>query len=228
MLKNTKLNLKSNRHSELVSESNRYGSQNKFGMTQGETGRSMVEMLGVLAIIGVLSVAGIAGYIMGMRSYRANEVVNAASMLYVMAKAQNAGNGATANVTYASLNNGTNPSGVASLTYTNGSITIAFNTKEDCDAAKLKLGDKAGTCPATATNNVYALTVTLGESGASTCPEGKYKIGDAGTQIQVCQDGEWIGYESSYGQRLTCMSVTNHGPADTPNELCGGYPPEEI
>ena len=32
-----------------------------------ENGRSMVEMLGVLAIIGVLSVAGIGGYSMAMK-----------------------------------------------------------------------------------------------------------------------------------------------------------------
>lgn len=44
-----------------------------------ETGRSMVEMLGVLAVIGVLSVAGIAGYSSAMNKYRANELLNEAS-----------------------------------------------------------------------------------------------------------------------------------------------------
>ena len=41
-----------------------------------ESGRSMVEMLGVLAIIGVLSIGGIAGYTMAMNKYQANEIVN--------------------------------------------------------------------------------------------------------------------------------------------------------
>ena len=41
-----------------------------------ESGRSMVEMLGVLAIIGVLSVGGIAGYSLAMRRHRANGVVD--------------------------------------------------------------------------------------------------------------------------------------------------------
>ena len=41
-----------------------------------ESGRSMVEMLGVLAIIGVLSVGGIAGYRTAMNSHRANETVD--------------------------------------------------------------------------------------------------------------------------------------------------------
>ena len=44
-----------------------------------ESGRSMVEMLGVLAIIGVLSVGGIAGYSLSMRRHRANQVVDFAA-----------------------------------------------------------------------------------------------------------------------------------------------------
>ena len=42
-----------------------------------ESGRSMVEMLGVLAIIGVLSLGGIAGYTMAMNKVRANDIVSA-------------------------------------------------------------------------------------------------------------------------------------------------------
>ena len=41
-----------------------------------ESGRSMVEMLGVLAIIGVLSVAGIAGSSLSMRRHRSNQIVD--------------------------------------------------------------------------------------------------------------------------------------------------------
>ncbi|MBR5130310.1 MAG: hypothetical protein IKV03_03710 [Alphaproteobacteria bacterium] len=55
-------------------------------MKKLESGRSMVEMLGVLAIIGVLSIGGIAGYTMAMNRYRANEVLNAAQMLSVVAQ----------------------------------------------------------------------------------------------------------------------------------------------
>ena len=42
----------------------------------GETGRSMVEMLGVLAIIGVITVGGLAGYNYGMNRYRTNEILD--------------------------------------------------------------------------------------------------------------------------------------------------------
>ncbi len=41
-----------------------------------QSGRSMVEILGVLAIIGVLSVGGIAGYSLSMRRHRANQIVD--------------------------------------------------------------------------------------------------------------------------------------------------------
>ena len=62
-------------------------------MMNNENGRSMVEMLGVLAIIGVLSVAGIAGYSLAMQKYRANEIVNTASQLAILTRALNMGNG---------------------------------------------------------------------------------------------------------------------------------------
>ena len=38
-------------------------------------GRSMIEMLGVLAIIGVLSVGGISGYTEAMRKYKMNKTI---------------------------------------------------------------------------------------------------------------------------------------------------------
>lgn len=41
-----------------------------------QQGRSMIEMLGVLAIIGVLSIGGIAGYSKAMERYRINETIN--------------------------------------------------------------------------------------------------------------------------------------------------------
>ena len=41
-----------------------------------ESGRSMLEMLGVLAIMGVLAVGGIAGYRYAIDKYNANEIIN--------------------------------------------------------------------------------------------------------------------------------------------------------
>ncbi len=54
-------------------------SYKKDGLAMTESGRSMVEMLGVLAVMGILSVAGIAGYNAAMNQHRANELINEAS-----------------------------------------------------------------------------------------------------------------------------------------------------
>ena len=46
-----------------------------------ENGRSMIEMLGVLAIIGVLSVGGIAGYSKAMNKYRVNKTIEQITLI---------------------------------------------------------------------------------------------------------------------------------------------------
>ena len=46
-----------------------------------QSGRSMIEMLGVLAIIGVLSVGGIAGYSKAMMKYRVNKTIEQITLI---------------------------------------------------------------------------------------------------------------------------------------------------
>lgn len=46
-----------------------------------QSGRSMIEMLGVLAIIGVLSVGGISGYSKAMAKYKTNKTLDQLSLL---------------------------------------------------------------------------------------------------------------------------------------------------
>ena len=67
-------------------------------MKKNETGRSMVEMLGVLAIIGVLSIGGIAGYTLAMNRYRANEILDAASKVAIVAMSADGGMGNNADL----------------------------------------------------------------------------------------------------------------------------------
>ena len=142
-----------------------------------ESGRSMVEMLGVLAIIGVLSVGGIAGYTMAMNRYRANEVIDMANKVASLAFAQNqtsiartgktlVENGTTlASITPLSLglipnnsNNGSgNMPGGAELTITDISedavtMTLEFPTKGVCTAGQNILGQ--GSCSGTAISSV--------------------------------------------------------------------------
>ena len=85
MLKN--LNLNKNVIANKVKQSDEIATPCGLAMT-GECGRSMVEMLGVLAVMGVLSVAGIAGYNSAMNKHRANELLNEASKRATVVAAQ--------------------------------------------------------------------------------------------------------------------------------------------
>ena len=64
---------------------------NKYTIEQ--SGRSMIEMLGVLAIVGVLSVAGIAGYSKAMAKYKTNKVVDQVTMTAANIRTTFAGQG---------------------------------------------------------------------------------------------------------------------------------------
>ena len=95
-----------------------------------ESGRSMVEMLGVLAIIGVLSVGGIAGYSLSMRRHRANGIVDAVSKYAALnyGKCQQKLLDATATAT-----NSTNG-------YVNGCESTYFEYFSDTDLGQLPAG----------------------------------------------------------------------------------------
>ncbi len=136
---------------------------------KSQSGRSMVEMLGVLAIIGVLSIGGIAGYTMAMNRYKANELLNAASMASVMALSANGGKGIEDETDYSTLLPGAgDPAGVEDMkvTITDGVATVTFTAPSTGVADALEsiatdliacIGDKADTagtnCTYTSTSN---------------------------------------------------------------------------
>ena len=99
-----------------------------------ENGRSMVEMLGVLAIIGVLSVAGIVGYTIAMRKHRANEIAEAVSMLAVAAKTGEV----TTNThdTYTHFFGRSNPTGADILKATDNETVELYVTNNDVSLCK--------------------------------------------------------------------------------------------
>lgn len=108
-----------------------------------QTGRSMVEMLGVLAIIGVLSVGGIAGYSKAMTKFKITKTMDQVSMTVANIRTLYSGqrnyNGlATANA----LNMGVVPAemeGAAANTLVNafqGAVTIGtVNYNNQADSA---------------------------------------------------------------------------------------------
>ena len=105
-----------------------------------EKGRSMVEMLGVLAIIGVLSVGGIYGYSVAMRSNRVNEIAHAVSMLNTMGQALNNGQG-NGTLEYEDAFHDL-PNGVSAMEYNDHKITVRMDddNKDDCSLLTDKMG----------------------------------------------------------------------------------------
>ena len=133
---------------------------------KSESGRSMVEILGVLAIIGVLSIGGIAGYIMAMNRFRANEAIDIANKMASLAFAANqtsiarTGNALTTfgNMTphgFGLIPNSTNNGSgnmlgggkvtVTAITQEDVTINMVFLTEGVCTAANSILGT-VGTC----------------------------------------------------------------------------------
>ena len=133
-------------------------------MRKNESGRSMVEMLGVLAIIGVLSIGGIAGYTLSMNRYRANSVVDIANKLagvaYGSCMGEIAQGTVTATTACTAVKEGSNtaeyyglgkPEGltltVTAVSAENG-VTVKSSEISDTklkDAIKSIIGDIAGT-----------------------------------------------------------------------------------
>ena len=119
-----------------------------FKKLKSESGRSMVEMLGVLAIIGVLSVGGIAGYSLSMRRHRANQVVDIASKYalviyntcYQKALESEDGVGCNSNdVSFENADVGPLPAGVAILDHSDRGMALAPSSLEDNDGGFVEL-----------------------------------------------------------------------------------------
>ena len=134
---------------------------------KSESGRSMVEMLGVLAIIGVLSIGGIAGYTMAMNRFRANEVVDMgnkyAALIFAANQTALARTGAELTtiptvkdmgLTTGSTVSGNNLPGGGSvsvadtdaITDDSVTVTLTFPTEGVCEAGANTLGEAVGEC----------------------------------------------------------------------------------
>ncbi len=142
-----------------------------------ETGRSMVEMLGVLAIIGVLSIGGIAGYTTAMNRYRANEALDLANkyatVVYTACETYKAMNPGTTECNdpadFDKTGLGTLPSGVsvstskAQVTSSGVEVVVGFDEHNICKAAASATGSECktdGTTPA----KKYYIKYTIAQS----------------------------------------------------------------
>lgn len=124
-----------------------------------QSGRSMVEMLGVLAIIGVLSVGGISGYSKAMAKFKLTKAQDQISMLLMNIRTAFSGSS-----NYEGLNNTTAvqlnivpgdmlPGGIGKSVTASGGIINAFS-------GAVKLGTSA--------NNQH-FTLEFGGLGKETC-----------------------------------------------------------
>ena len=107
-------------------------------MKKLQQGRSMIEMLGVLAIIGVLSIGGLAGYTMAMNRHKANNILDFASRCAVIAQTKGMGNETfDGTTTCISLTGETDePTGLTGATVSGGgsdniTITLTYATGTD-------------------------------------------------------------------------------------------------
>ena len=103
-----------------------------------ESGRSMVEMLGVLSIIGVLSVGGISAYSTAMEKHKANELMAATMQEAVLISAQLA-TGKT-NPTLSGINNSLFTSASTVANSDNFKITLNTIDADICEKMKSMLG----------------------------------------------------------------------------------------
>ncbi len=177
-------------------------------MKTNETGRSMVEMLGVLAIIGVLSIGGIAGYTMAMNRYRANVVVDMANKYAVTVY--------TAAQTYKAMNGGNLTSFSApalSATGLNGNSDTINGAKIDTpsnadiadDGVTLKItfsgGNVENMCKAAATSlGVSISSASVQGAGTSAVTHGTETLdagdGDSGSGGTTSSEGATCGSSS--------------------------------
>ena len=141
-------------------------------MKYNENGRSMVEMLGVLAIIGVLSVGGIAGYSKAMNKYKINKTTDQVSMLVANIRTLFSSQG-----DYAGLNNGQaikfgvvpNDMYTAADTYaSNAAITNAFGGAVTIAASggRAKDDNEAFTIVYSGLTSEACITIATGDWGS--------------------------------------------------------------
>lgn len=174
-----------------------------------QDGRSMVEMLGVLAIIGVLSVGGIAGYSKAMSKYKINKTTDQVSMLVANLRTlfSNQGN-------YAELNNknakgfGVVPNDMYSSD-SDANITNAFAGNVTILAAKARqVGD-------TSANEAFIIEYAgLTSEACVTIATGDWGSGQASGLIGVAAGVGSIqtaGTLGSIGAKVNEVLVDNYG-----------------
>ena len=168
-----------------------------------EQGRSMVEMLGVLAVMGVLSVGGVAMYTTAMNKHRANELLNAVSLRATALASQRMTGKALSLAGFTDNTQGTSVidvnssnAGAIEITITNVPLAVCknmYNTR-GANVIEMKSGttvlNGAGGCEEGATVSIKFnndLSTRTGNSGGNnTCDPNNF---DTHNGCQTCING---------------------------------------
>ena len=180
-----------------------------------QSGRSMIEMLGVLAIIGVLSVGGIAGYSKAMNKFKTNKVADNVSMLVANIKTlyaqQNTYNGLE-NKTAISM--GVVPDELGTNA-TSGTLTNAFSGPVYIAASDSTAGDdnKAFTIVFTKLSREACITLATNDWGSG-YSSGLIAIEATGSDMTTHGDldGTFIGNAGTENKIATPGGTTQPVP----------------
>ncbi len=135
-------------------------------LKNSEIGRSMVEMLGVLAIMGVLTLGGIAGFRSAMQRFRANGIAGLIAEMSVEAQTRNKC------IDFDDLDDDWGlPECVESVTGAgNGQVQLTFKEGSECQAIQEMVKNTFGQCKVEIDNTTLTFYPNRGQScNASIC-----------------------------------------------------------
>ena len=161
-----------------------------------EYGRSMVEMLGVLAVMGVLSVGGVAMYTNAMNKYRANELLNESSKRAVVIAAQIlSGKSVSSDMINQFDNNGTTFTGVEAVGTNQFKLTLSGVDDDVCTQLKATVGSNTiiqevgDKCAFLTFNNDLSKGTSSSNTGGGTGGSGQQEpVVDLCANV-ICQNG---------------------------------------
>ena len=162
-----------------------------------QSGRSMIEMLGVLAIIGVLSVGGIAGYSKAMNKFKTNKVADNVAMIVtnirtLYAQQQN----------YNGLNNKT----AVEMGVVPDELITATPKKDDDGLQNAFLGKVV----------IGAATVTGMDAGTDSGKERGFFLTMGGLPREACVTLATNDWGSGYSSGFVGMKITGKAKSETP------------
>lgn len=165
-------------------------------MRVNEQGRSMIEMLGVLAIVGVLSVGGIAGYSKAMAKFKTNKVIDQINTISTNVRTLY-----SSQRNYGGLNNGT-------------AIRMALIPNEMYAASK-----KSASGSNVEVTNAFGGNLYIHSVGQGTGTNNAYVIAVDALPKTACVSIATTDWGGDSGSGLVAMQIKTLGPKEEADSL---------